>query len=213
MGMATSMSMTISPYEQEIHDLGQVATLLYETDPAVSRILFGKSKADAVEKISRLILTGGNDYGKETLYVYTLHGVARGVLVAFDAKARASMDDSAAFMRVSRWVDKLRLATLGRALEGMLTKEIPPDCLYISNVCVDPVVRGQGIGTALIDYAAGLAYEHGCSRLLLDVSGSNTRAARLYERLGFTRYTTRRSLLLFGAQVHGMEKRLVPSGL
>jgi ribosomal protein S18 acetylase RimI-like enzyme len=212
MGMATSMSMTISPYEQEVHDLGQVATLLYETDPAVSRILFGKSKADAEEKISRLILTGGNDYGKETLYVYALHGVARGVLVAFDAKTRAAMDDSAAFMRVSGGGTSCG-CTLGRALEGMLTKEIPSDCLYISNVCVDPVVSGQGIGPALIEYAAGLAYEHGCSRLLLDVSGSNTRAARLYERLGFTRYTTRRSLLLLGAQVHGMEKRLVPSGL
>jgi ribosomal protein S18 acetylase RimI-like enzyme len=48
--------------------------------------------------------------------------------------------------------------------------------------------RGQGIGTALMAHAEERARARGCERLVLDAAAANTRAIRLYERLGYETY-------------------------
>jgi RimJ/RimL family protein N-acetyltransferase len=45
---------------------------------------------------------------------------------------------------------------------------------------------GQGLGTALLRHALEWAAAHGLHRLELTVMAHNTRAIRLYERMGFT---------------------------
>ena len=45
---------------------------------------------------------------------------------------------------------------------------------------------GLGIGTGLLQYAKGWAASHGLHRLELTVMARNTRAIRLYERMGFS---------------------------
>ena len=55
---------------------------------------------------------------------------------------------------------------------------------HIMNVAVDPEIRNQGIGTALLEH---LLAEVGdpAARYTLEVRTSNTDAVRLYERFGF----------------------------
>jgi L-amino acid N-acyltransferase YncA len=48
-----------------------------------------------------------------------------------------------------------------------------------------PAVRGQGIGEALFRQTSAFAREHGYSKLVIQVRGSNLAAQKFYSRLGF----------------------------
>lgn len=55
-----------------------------------------------------------------------------------------------------------------------------------------PEVRGQGLGRRLADAAIAAARSRGVERIELEVFAHNTRAIRLYERLGFVHEGVRR---------------------
>ena len=55
---------------------------------------------------------------------------------------------------------------------------------YILAVAVDKELRGEGIGSALMDAMEERARETGSTRLSLDVAARNESARRLYERRG-----------------------------
>jgi ribosomal-protein-alanine acetyltransferase len=55
------------------------------------------------------------------------------------------------------------------------------------SLAVDPVLRGSGIGSALIAAAEASAVGHDCIYLRLEVRRDNTTAIRLYENLGYKR--------------------------
>jgi len=56
---------------------------------------------------------------------------------------------------------------------------------HISDVVVAPQFDGQGIGSAMLEFAERWAKEHRCKHLTLSVFPANTRAQQLYERHGF----------------------------
>jgi ribosomal protein S18 acetylase RimI-like enzyme len=70
----------------------------------------------------------------------------------------------------------------------------------ISAVAVDPAVRGQGVGTALI---ATMTREllADCDVVTLGVMADNHSAGRLYQRLGYVHTVARTSAMLAGATV------------
>lgn len=57
---------------------------------------------------------------------------------------------------------------------------------YLQAIAVDQMVRGEGVGSVLIDAVEERARASAASRLCLDVSAGNTGARRLYERRGMT---------------------------
>ena len=63
---------------------------------------------------------------------------------------------------------------------------VPDGDFYLQAVAVDPALRGEGVGTLLIDWIEEHALCSGSARLTLDVAGSNEGAQRLYERRGMT---------------------------
>lgn len=63
--------------------------------------------------------------------------------------------------------------------------EIPPGTYHIAELHADPALRGQGIGSALLDHAEVQARERGHQQMSLVTTTSNP-ARRLYERHGFT---------------------------
>jgi ribosomal protein S18 acetylase RimI-like enzyme len=73
------------------------------------------------------------------------------------------------------------------AVWGMRMADHHPkrDELYVDGIAVSPEVRGLGIGTRLLDEAAGIARRHGKRYVRLDVIDRNPRAKALYERLGY----------------------------
>jgi GNAT superfamily N-acetyltransferase len=71
------------------------------------------------------------------------------------------------------------------SLEGMSWKELRGPAGFIHDVVVDEASQGQGIGTALLQAAAGWLEEHGAPRVMLWTAEANPSARRLFERLGF----------------------------
>jgi ribosomal protein S18 acetylase RimI-like enzyme len=57
---------------------------------------------------------------------------------------------------------------------------------YLLSIAVDDDMRGEGVGSALIDSIEVRARASGARRLSLDVSAKNEGARRLYERRGMT---------------------------
>ena len=52
---------------------------------------------------------------------------------------------------------------------------------YLEDLFVDPVVRGKGVGRALIDYVKSYAIENKCSRLYWNTDEDNSTARKLYD--------------------------------
>jgi ribosomal protein S18 acetylase RimI-like enzyme len=60
-----------------------------------------------------------------------------------------------------------------------------PGSWYVNAVATDAAYRRQGVGRTLMDRAEQLADASGAEALSLIVADENTRARRLYERLGY----------------------------
>ncbi|KAF2266249.1 hypothetical protein CC78DRAFT_531657 [Lojkania enalia] len=58
---------------------------------------------------------------------------------------------------------------------------------YIYEVHLGPSLRGSGLGSHLITVAETLAKRCGIGKTMLTVFGANTKARRLYERLGYVK--------------------------
>lgn len=56
--------------------------------------------------------------------------------------------------------------------------------LYLEDIFVLPEYRGNGIGSALLHHCIRLAHERGCGRMEWTVLDWNTKAQRVYEKLG-----------------------------
>lgn len=65
------------------------------------------------------------------------------------------------------------------------------DEIHINNVAIRPPLRGQGIGTTLLQQVLAEGKRLGAHRATLEVRASNEGARRLYERLGFHVAATR----------------------
>ena len=63
---------------------------------------------------------------------------------------------------------------------------IPDGSFYLLAMAVDEEMRGQGVGSRLLDSVEERAHRCGSGRLCLDVSVKNESARRLYEHHGFS---------------------------
>jgi ribosomal protein S18 acetylase RimI-like enzyme len=73
------------------------------------------------------------------------------------------------------------------ALQGViLSSRIRDDVGHITQLCVAPTLRGQGIGQALLQHCVTSSLRHGVRTLSLTVTEANASALKLYEQHGFT---------------------------
>jgi ribosomal protein S18 acetylase RimI-like enzyme len=90
------------------------------------------------------------------------------------------------------WVARLTsgsstfLARRGGATVGICTG-LPPcdDVVELVAMWVDPAVRGSGVAAELVHAVSAWAADLGADRVHLSVAGTNGRARRFYEKLGF----------------------------
>lgn len=83
----------------------------------------------------------------------------------------------AAMVALDRWSGELRALSL--------TSLVEPRVGHITQVCVAPELRGQGLGGELLWRTTEAFLTRGCQALSLTVSASNDGAVRLYQRIGF----------------------------
>lgn len=67
----------------------------------------------------------------------------------------------------------------------LLSNEIDNDRFLIDGICVQSGMRGQGLGTRLLQALCDEALDRGYDYIRLDVINTNWRARALYEREGF----------------------------
>lgn len=72
-------------------------------------------------------------------------------------------------------------------LIGGLPLEANPGTALLISMWVAPELRGQGVGSALVERVIAWAHEQGFARLELEVTPGNDEAERLYTRCGFIR--------------------------
>ena len=72
-------------------------------------------------------------------------------------------------------------------IEPQSWKELRDECGYIHDVAVHERGRGMGIASKLIEAAAEWLASRGMPRVVLCTAAKNTKAQRLFERLGFRR--------------------------
>ena len=75
------------------------------------------------------------------------------------------------------------IAERSRRLVGLLTYQVTGDMLEI--VTLNAIERRVGIGTLLIEAAAGTAQHLGCREVRLTTTNDNVDALRFYQRRGF----------------------------
>jgi ribosomal protein S18 acetylase RimI-like enzyme len=77
-------------------------------------------------------------------------------------------------------------ALCGISLASLVSQE----CGHITQICVSPEMKGNGVGYALLRQSLLALRDAGCSAATLTVTAANRDAVALYERVGFR--TTRR---------------------
>ena len=57
--------------------------------------------------------------------------------------------------------------------------------MRLDSICVEELLRGQGIGKAMVADVRALAYAFGCKELVLGVHAENDMAVGFYQKCGF----------------------------
>ncbi|MFY3792474.1 GNAT family N-acetyltransferase [Ureibacillus sp. MALMAid1270] len=83
----------------------------------------------------------------------------------------------------------LWVAEMDGEVVGTLTTTKDGDVQWITAFAVHPEMQGQGIGTALLNWAKDFAYRQGEHFIMLDVEVENERALSVYEKAGFLKST------------------------
>ncbi len=183
------------------NDLNKVSELIYETELDVFKPLLGEDKNKALENIEKLVKSENNLFGHENIHVVSdENGNVLAILLSFCGRETNLWADFKAFFKILNFIEFLELMVKGIAINELLTSEVGPDDYYLSNIAVDPLYRGQGIGTYILENAFKLAEDKGCRRVILDVTLGNEGALKLYEKFGFKVYGKKNPKLIFKGQ-------------
>ncbi len=82
--------------------------------------------------------------------------------------------------------DQQLVSTCALTLVPNLTRSARPYGL-IENVVTHPEYRKRGIGTQVLEYALGIAWDRGCYKVMLMTGSKNEATLRFYEGAGFVR--------------------------
>lgn len=184
-------------------DLKHVAELIYETAIDIFDDIF-KSKKTFIHYFTELIQLESSNYSYNNIYCYLDNGKIKGIVIINDYKNKKI--DTSDFIKVFGLFKALYYGTKAYKLLSITTSD-NKEC-YIDHICVDKKHRGEGIGSHLLDYAFDYARNSSCDYIYLDVALDNSKAKKLYERVGFVVYCKNKLKGDSAHGVYGMEKNL-----
>lgn len=130
-----------------------------------------------------------------------------GILLFYNPKLIDKKRENDAYSRVFSFFELLKLWGKSIILKSINDKS-EMDGLYIQNISVDALARGEGIGTKLMNFVNEFALQNGYSSLWLDVAYNNPKAKKLYEREGFIE-VSKHTILFSKNGFFRMRKKLV----
>ena len=133
----------------------------------------------------------------------TLHGAQRFLhnIIRFPGCGVFDAEKSWVLREAAHGEDPLRLPAASAVRQPLVPSAAPPapaikavllcsrvrsDVAHITQLCVDPSLRGRGLGQTLLEHCAAEIAPRGIKHLSLTVTEANSSALRLYERNGFT---------------------------
>jgi ribosomal protein S18 acetylase RimI-like enzyme len=176
------------------HDLEKVTDLIFETEPHLFSLLFGKNKTKAFNRIKKIIRVGKNTFGHENIYLAIEDDQILGLTIIIKGNEIDSKIESEKFSEALDFFGLIRLIFIEKFLLDRLLKTVlEKNDLYVNNVCVDKDHRGKGVGKFLMNNILIIAKSKHCNRILLDVSKDNIAAIALYKKIGFKKNIERSS--------------------
>lgn len=162
------------------------ARLIYGAGPILYNLLFGPSPEQAIGLFEALFALPQNPFSFENALVAERGGRVVGLALAADVAQRQRNG-----RRMMRLLPRHRgVWPLVRSLPVVLdimrcSSTPPPDAYYLGILSVVPDVRGQGLGTLLIDEVHRRARQAGCPSIALHAELDNLDAQRFYRRHGY----------------------------
>ena len=150
-------------------DAPNIAPLIYDAIGDIANQLTNEKTVElAIAGIQTLIKQTNNRHTYLNTYVAEENGQLLGVIVLYDGATGKQLD-----------------AQHARTYNIIIDPEAHNDEYYIDTVCVHHSVRGQGIGTKLLQFAETQGRKQGFTKLSLNVELEKLSARKLYEKMGF----------------------------
>jgi ribosomal protein S18 acetylase RimI-like enzyme len=182
-------------------DAAAAVPLIYSSGPAAFDYVFAvPGHSTAQEFLHRAFVDGAGEFGWRNHVVGETEGVVVAAGAGFGGETALAFTLAAARQIFAHYGLHHAPGVIARGLK--VERVIPPPSRgvhYLAHLGVSPMLRGQGMGRALIDELIRQGVQGGCNRMVLDVAVSNPRAQALYERLGFE-VTGERASALANAQ-------------
>lgn len=188
--------MEFTKLDSNKHDLNKVAELIYDTEPELFSLLFGKNKYKALSRIKRVVRTGNPTFGHNNIYLAIIKEQILGLTLIFKGDDVDKMLGTRTFIEALDFIGLIRLFILEQFLiNKVLTRNHDKKELFINNICVDKNNRKKGIGNFLLKNIINQAQLRNCKTIVLDVSKENPIAIGLYKKYGFKISKERKSWL------------------
>jgi ribosomal protein S18 acetylase RimI-like enzyme len=158
-------------------DAARIAGL--EPGRAARKVLIENWSADRQEETARVIAQAYEKHvdGNVNDQYRSARGAYRFISNVVQYPGCGIFYQPASFVALDAWT--------GRTCGVSLTSMLSPRVGHITQICVQPQLKGKGLGYELLRRSLVALAEAGCRRASLTVTVANTEAVRLYERVGF----------------------------
>jgi ribosomal protein S18 acetylase RimI-like enzyme len=140
----------------------------------------------AEDIIARAFIQADHDLSFQNVTFAELDGVIVGMISGYTAEQHRESSNLPLKRAAGRWNLRRRVVSVLFAPLLRIIDSIADGDFYLHAVAVDSDLRGEGVGSALMDSLEDGAVAGGSARLVLDVAAENEGARRLYERRGMT---------------------------
>ena len=167
-----------------IFDEGKVyARYLDQAAEGFFRFMLGSRSIDI---IATAFTQPGHDLSYQNVTFVEREKIIVGMVSGYTAEEHRRSSDQPMKQAAGRF--NLRMMAVSTLLAPLfrIINTIDDSYFYIQAMAVDKELRGQGVGSALMDFIEDHARGCGSTRLSLDVSAGNKGAHKLYELRGMT---------------------------
>ena len=181
--------MIFEEFDPEVHDLHQVAELVFDVDLRILRRVF-KSKDNAVSAIEKKLmaeysfLENSPDFDLYVIFNKEDSSKLLGIILVSRGKNINFTKEVLFLFKKLDFMTAVRFAMVKYIYKRTLSK-VNEDDLYLAEIATKTSERCKGVGRAIIQHVLKRAKELGFKRVVLDVDLKNKKALKLYESLGF----------------------------
>lgn len=161
--------------------LERVASLIYQTDRYIYPF-WRKNVNDFVELITPHMETPGFIFNYHNIYTVRKAGNSQplGILVGLSTDTDLSFDYSVFGDKASKFVTEHYLQKVMQQ-----RRTLPESTILLTNLCVDPDFRTNGVGSYLLYEYIWRMKTRGINAFQLDCLQKNKTAAQMYQKMGF----------------------------